>query len=72
MSYLITIISLIYLLKDSFKFDISTLFIFLFFISLIYQIIKFEKNKPELCLHAFKFNNYSGLFLFLGILLINI
>ena len=31
MSYLITIISLIYLLKDSFKFDISTLFIFFFF-----------------------------------------
>ena len=72
MTYLITIISLIYLFKDTFKFDFSTFFIFLFFLSLFYQIIIFKKNKPAMCLHAFKFNNYSGLFLFLGIFLINI
>ena len=71
MTYIITITSIIYLFKDSFKFDVSTFFIFLFFISLVYQIIKFKKNQPALCLHAFKLNNYSGLFLFLGILLIN-
>ena len=72
MTYLITITSLIYLFKDTFKFDYSTFFIFLFFLSLFYQIIIFKKNKPAMCLHAFKFNNYSGLFLFLGIFLINI
>ena len=71
MTYIITITSIIYLFKDSFKFDVSTFFIFLFFISLVYQIIKFKKNQPALCLHAFKLNNYSGLFLFLGIFLIN-
>tara|TARA_B100001059_G_scaffold230836_1_gene265669 strand:+ start:20 stop:880 length:861 start_codon:yes stop_codon:yes gene_type:complete len=70
-SYLITLTSLIYLFKDSFQFDISTFFIFLFFLSLAYQIIKFKKNKPSLCLHIFKSNNFSGLFLFLGIFLIN-
>jgi 4-hydroxybenzoate polyprenyltransferase len=70
-TYIITITSIIYLFKDSFKFDVSTFFIFLFFISLVYQIIKFKKNQPALCLHAFKLNNYSGLFLFLGIFLIN-
>jgi len=72
MTYLITITSLIYLFKDTFKFDFSTFFIFLFFLSLFYQVIIFKKNKPAMCLHAFKFNNYSGLFLFLGIFLINI
>jgi 4-hydroxybenzoate polyprenyltransferase len=71
MTYIITITSIIYLFKDSFKFDVSTFFIFLFFISLVYQIIKFKKNQPALCLRAFKLNNYSGLFLFLGIFLIN-
>ncbi len=71
MSYLITTICLIYLFKDSFKLDVSTFFIFLFFFSLAYQIIKFEKNRPSLCLHIFKLNNFSGLFLFLGIFLIN-
>ena len=70
-TYIITITSIIYLFKDSFKLDVSTFFIFLFFISLVYQIIKFKKNQPALCLHAFKLNNYSGLFLFLGIFLIN-
>ena len=72
MSYLITITGVIYIFEDFFKFNFSTFFIFLFFISLIYQISKFKINKPSLCLNAFKNNNFSGLFLFLGILLINI
>ena len=68
-SYLITIFSLIYLFKDSFKVDAATFFVFLFFASLIFQIIKFDKNNPTSCLQNFKLNNYSGLFLFLGIFL---
>ena len=66
-SYLITIIFLIYLFHNSFNINFSTLFIFLFFSSLIYQIIKFKRDEPETCLKAFKQNNYAGLFLFLGI-----
>ena len=72
MSYFITIATLIYLFSNTLKFNISTLFIFLFFLSLFYQLISFKKNKPATCLAAFKFNNYSGLFLFLGILFMNI
>ena len=72
MSYLITIVTLIYLFNNTFKFNISTIFIFLFFLSLFYQLITFKKNKPASCLNTFRFNNYSGLFLFLGIFLINI
>ncbi len=71
MSYLITITTLIYLFIRTFKFNFSTLFIFLFFLSLLYQIIIFKKNEPISCLNAFKVNNYSGLFLFLGIYLVN-
>ena len=68
-SYLITIFSLIYLFKDSFNVDAASFFVFLFFASLIFQIIKFDKNNPTSCLQNFKLNNYSGLFLFLGIFL---
>ncbi len=71
MSYLITITTLIYLFIRTFKFNFSTLFIFLFFLSLIYQIVIFKKNEPASCLNAFKVNNYSGLFLFLGIYFTN-
>ena len=72
MSYLLTIICIIYLFKDFFKFNFSTFFILLFFCSLIYQILKFKIKKPSLCLDAFRNNNFAGLFLFLGIFLINI
>ena len=71
MSYLITGTCLVYLFKDSLKLDFSTFFIFLFLLSLVYQILKFNKNKPSSCLQMFKLNNFSGLFLFLGIYLIN-
>ena len=71
MSYLITATCLVYLFKDSLKLDFPTFFIFLFFLSLAYQILKFNKNNPSSCLQIFKLNNFSGLFLFLGIYLIN-
>ncbi len=69
LSYLITITLLTYLLLDDLRINLSTLFILLFFLSLIYQIIKFRKDRPDTCLQAFKFNNYSGMLLFLGIIL---
>ena len=69
LSYSITIILLTYLLLDDLWLNISTFFILLFFLSLIYQIVKFKKDRPDICLQAFKFNNYSGMLLFLGIIL---
>ena len=71
-SYLITISTLIFVFYDDFNFNFSTFFILLFIASLIYQIFYFKVQNPLTCLKAFKFNNYSGLFLFLGIYLGNI
>jgi 4-hydroxybenzoate polyprenyl transferase len=63
----ILIIALFYgqLGLNSFTFLVIT-----FMLSLMYQIIKFKKNNPKECLMAFKFNNFTGLFLFFGIFLI--
>ena len=71
-SYLITISTLIFVFYDDFNFNFSTFFILLFIASLIYQIFYFKVQNPLTCLKAFKLNNYSGLFLFLGIYLGNI
>ncbi len=67
-SYLLTLIILGYLFNQKFGINIFTLFFILFSLSLIFQLIKFDKNNPESCLSAFKTNNISGLLLFLGIL----
>ena len=71
-SYLLTSLILIYLFKDMLKINVFTGLLLLFILSLIYQIKKFNKNKPEDCLSAFKFNNISGLILFLSICSINL
>ncbi len=39
----------------------------LFVLSLIYQMIIFEKNNPQSCLRAFKHNNVTGILIFLFI-----
>ncbi len=39
-----------------------------FFITLLYQIYIFDNKDPKTCLHAFKLNNFSGLYLFLAFL----
>ena len=68
-SYLTTIILVMYVFYDVFKVNFSSFFFVLFFSTLIYQIIKFNKKKPNTCLLAFKLNGYGGLFMFLGIFL---
>ena len=65
-SYLITSTLLMYLFLKELGKNMFSLLILLFIISLIYQIISFNKNKPKTCLNSFKINNYSGLFLFLS------
>ena len=65
--YFLSIFFLGYLFIDKFKINFSTLFFIIFIISLFYQLKIFKKNKPKSCLSAFKFNNISGLILFLSI-----
>ncbi len=71
-SYFISIILIFYLFKDFFGINTFTLFILMFFLSLIYQILKLKKVKTKNYLKLFKFNNYSGLLLFLAICSMNL
>ena len=70
-SYSITSIVLIFLFKEKIDFNIFTLFLSLFFLGLVYQIIKFDNKKTLECLRLFKINNINGLLLFLTIISIN-
>ena len=71
-SYLLTSSMLLYLFKDMLRFNIFTILLIFFILTLIYQVKKFNKDKPKDCLNAFKFNNISGLILFLSIYSINL
>jgi len=67
--YIITCSIIIYIFKDNIGLNFSTLFMIIFFLSLIFQLIIFRKTNSSECLKAFKMNNYAGFFLFLAILL---
>ena len=71
-SYLITSLLIIYLFIELLEINFSLFFLISFFISLFYQIFKFNENKPADCLKMFKLNNLSGFFLFLSLVTINI
>jgi len=71
-SYLISTLFMIYVFKNDLGTNIFTLLFILFISSLVFQIFKFNKKNSKVCLKMFKINNYSGLFLFLGILSINL
>ena len=71
-SYFLTSLILIYLFKDMLGLNIFTTILIFFILSLVYQVNKFNKDKPKDCLDAFKFNNISGLLLFLNIYSINL
>ena len=71
-SYLVTVSVATYLFKDVIGLNIFSFLLFLFIISLAYQLIKFNETKPKMCLKLFKFNNYTGLLFFLSILSINL
>ena len=66
-SYLLTILILFYLFYNEIGVNIFTTLLIFFIFSLIFQIKKFNKYKPRDCLSAFRFNNISGLILFLSI-----
>ena len=65
--YLITLLLIIYVFKKNLGINLSSFFIFMFSLSLIYQI-KIFNNNPINCLKAFKINNFSGIFMFITIL----
>ena len=69
-SYSITLLLLMYLFMEKIGKNMFSFLLLLFAISLIYQLINFNKNAPETCLNSFKSNNYSGLLLFLSFLTI--
>jgi len=68
--YFISIGLLVYLFKGFLGLNIFSFFLLLFILSLLYQILNIRKKNKNF-LELFKFNNYSGLFLFLGIYFIN-
>ena len=70
-SYSITSFLIFYLFKGLLGINFFSFLILLFFLSLIAQIIIFDKQNSVSCLRSFKLNNYSGLLLFLTILFAN-
>ena len=62
--YLINVSILILLFKNIDITAYTILVILLYIYTLFYQILIFDKEKPESCLKAFKANNFTGLFLF--------
>ena len=70
--YLITSLLIVYLFKEYFGLNLFSLFVLFFILSLYYQIFKFNENHAHTCLKMFKCNNYSGLFLFLSIIFIDL
>ena len=62
---------IIFLFYNELGLNNFSLIMIVYILSLMYQIIKLKKSDPKQCLLAFKFNNFSGFFLFCGILLIN-
>ena len=67
-NYFLSLSILTYLFFQDFGKNIFTMLYVIFIISLILQLIKFDKKNPQSCLIAFKINNFSGLILFLAIL----
>ena len=71
-NYLIVICLNIYLFKDFFGQNFFSLFMIIFILSLIFQIIYFKSNRKKNYLELFKLNNFSGLALFLSIFSLSI
>ena len=66
-SYLISIILIIYLFNEYIGKNIFTTLLIAFILTLIFQLVKFQKHISTNYLKLFKFNNYSGFLLFLSI-----
>ncbi len=70
-SYIISSIGLLFFFKNFIGINFLTVFLIFFYFTLIWQVKRFNKNDAKNCLSTFKINNYSGLILFITILLKN-
>jgi 4-hydroxybenzoate polyprenyl transferase len=70
-SYLISIVLILFLLQDYFYKKIFLFFLVLYISSLIYQFVNLKRKKSNY-LKLFKFNNYTGLLMFISICSINL
>ena len=71
-SYFITVIIMLILLKNSIGINLLSFFLFCFIATLAYQIKKMDKNEPQNYLRLFKLNNLAGLIMFLTFVTKNI
>ena len=71
-SYFISIILILYLFNNFLGENIFTFLLTMFVLSLIYQVLVLKNNTSKNCLKIFKFNNYTGLLLFISIYSINL
>ena len=71
LAFLITGLCMLYVFRNFLGLNLFTFLIFLFFLSLLYQILFFKINNSKSCLKAFKFNNVSGAIVFFSILVTN-
>ena len=69
--YFISTFLILLLFYDFLGLNVFTIFLFFFLSTLFYQIKNLKMNNNKNYLKLFKINNYSGLFLFLGINFIN-
>ena len=70
--YLLSITLMICMFRNSIGNNIFTIFLIMFILSLIYQLYKLKVNNSKNYLQLFKYNNYTGFFLFMGIYSINL
>ncbi len=71
LAFLLTGLCMSYVFRNFLGLNLFTFLIFLFFLSLLYQILVFKINNSKSCLKAFKFNNVSGAIVFFSILVTN-
>ena len=70
-AYFSSTILILYLFKKDLGLNIFSIFLTLYVLSLLYQIVNFKKKQSNRLLKLFKLNNYSGFLLFFSILYIN-
>ena len=66
--YFISFSIIAWLLRNEFGFNLFFILITMYGLTLLYQLKIFKKENQKSCLNAFKFNNLTGLFLFLTIM----
>ena len=71
-SYLISVLLMLYLFRNFYGINIFTFFLSMFILTLIYQLVKLKDQNSKYYLKLFKFNNLSGLLMFIGIFSISL